>query len=76
MVISLLGLPRMRNTLDKSCTENQNERFVLNKWFFCEKCADYEKMWTKVDTKCIVVFVATMVCYVVRMLPILSISAV
>jgi hypothetical protein len=31
MAISLLRLPKMRNALDKSCTENQNEHFTLNK---------------------------------------------
>jgi hypothetical protein len=37
-------LPRMRNVSDRSCSENQNTRFMFNNFFF-ENCSFYEMMW-------------------------------
>jgi hypothetical protein len=36
--------PRMRNVLDRSCTEKKNTHFILNN-FFSESCALYEIRW-------------------------------
>ena len=38
MIISRSFLLRMRNVSDKSCTENQNTRFVFNNFIFLTSC--------------------------------------
>jgi hypothetical protein len=53
MIISLWIFLRTRNVLDKSCRENQNTHFFLNK-FFSGSRAVYGVMWTK--HKCIIAF--------------------
>jgi len=46
LIISRPVLLRMRNVSDKSCRENQNTHFILNKLFFYfENLSIYEIMW-------------------------------
>ena len=45
VTISRLIVLGMRNVSDKSCTENQNTRFLFNNIFFFENRDVYEIMW-------------------------------
>ena len=40
-------LLRMRNVSDKSCTENQNTHFILNKIF--QKIVSFKRQYGRVD---------------------------
>jgi len=48
MIIYRWVLLRMRISLDKSCTENQNTHCIFNKIFFLENPVVYEIMWKNV----------------------------
>jgi len=45
LIISRPLFVSMRNVSDKSCRENQNTHFILNKLFYFENRAIYEIMW-------------------------------
>jgi hypothetical protein len=47
LVISLTGLLRMINVLNRSCRGNKSTHFTFNNLFF-ENCAVYEIMWKNV----------------------------
>jgi len=40
-------LLKVRNVSEKSCRENQNKHFVINKFFKKKLCHLYEIMWKK-----------------------------
>jgi hypothetical protein len=48
LIIPRSVLVRMKNVSGKSCTENQNTRFVFSKLFFKKKTAIYEITWKNI----------------------------